>query len=79
MVTIEHRRLLDTMHHVVMKTKDLTVNQIASVPCPTCGAAKGEVCELHTGFQRFEPHKDRRLSAADAVEKTKRGGKVQYV
>jgi hypothetical protein len=31
------------------KTKELTLKQILSVPCPTCGAAIEEACELHTG------------------------------
>jgi hypothetical protein len=52
-----------------VKTKELTPKQILAVPCTTCGAAIGEVCELHTGAPRTEPHRDRKLSAADAVEK----------
>jgi hypothetical protein len=51
-----------------MKTKELTPKQILSVPCPTCGAATGKACELHSGALRFEPHRDRKLSAAEAVE-----------
>jgi len=51
-----------------MKTKELTVKQINSVRCTTCGAAIGEPCELHSGALRFEPHWDRKLSAADALE-----------
>ena len=51
-----------------MKAKDLTAEQMASVPCPTCGAAIGEACELNSGGLRFEPHRDRKLAAADAVE-----------
>lgn len=41
-----------------------------SVPCPTCGAAPGQECELNTGQPRTAPHRDRRLIAADQ-EKTK--------
>jgi len=52
-----------------VKTKELTPKQILSVPCATCGAAIGEACELHTGALRTEPHRDRKLSAAEAVEK----------
>jgi hypothetical protein len=52
-----------------VKAKELTVTQIISVPCPTCGAAVREPCELNTGAPRTEPHRDRKLSAADAVEK----------
>ena len=56
------------LHHVVVKTKELTLKQILSVPCPTCGAAIEEACELHTGALRNEPHRDRKLSAVEAVE-----------
>jgi len=52
-----------------VKIKELTPKQLLSVPCPTCGAAIGEGCELHTGALRTEPHRDRKLSAADAVER----------
>jgi hypothetical protein len=52
----------------VVKTRDLTREQIVSVPCPTCGAAAKEPCELNTGAPRTEAHRDRKLCAADAVE-----------
>jgi len=52
----------------VVKSNQLTPKQISSVACRTCGAAIGEPCELHTGALRSEPHRDRKLSAADAVE-----------
>jgi hypothetical protein len=52
----------------MVKTKELTLKQILFVPCPTCRAATKEVCELHTGAPRSEPHRDRKLSAAEAVE-----------
>ena len=68
MVNIEHSRGIEKLHDVVMKTKELTPKQIQSVPCSTCGAAVGEACELHTGAPRTDPHRDRKLSAADAVE-----------
>jgi len=55
-----------------MKIKELTPEQVLSVPCTTCGAAIGEVCELHTGAPRTEPHRDRKLTAAEAVEKKTR-------
>jgi hypothetical protein len=58
----------ETSHHAVMKTKELTPKQILSVRCLTCGAAPGEVCALNSGAARTEPHRDRKLSAADAVE-----------
>lgn len=58
----------ETSHHAVMKTNELTSKQILSVRCPTCGAATGEVCELNSGAPRTEAHRDRKFSAADAVE-----------
>lgn len=36
-----------------------------TVRCPTCGAKPGEKCELGTGQPRTDPHRDRRLAAAD--------------
>jgi len=68
MSIIEHFSCCGTLHHVLMKTKELTPTQIGSVPCPTCGAARGEPCELHTGAPRSEPHRDRKLDAAEVVE-----------
>jgi hypothetical protein len=59
----------EQLHYVVVKTRELTPKQILSVPCTTCGAAVGEACELHTCTPRTEPHRDRKLSAAEAVEK----------
>jgi hypothetical protein len=69
MSKIEHFRGGRTLHYVVVKTKELTPEQILTVPCATCGAAIGEVCELHSGALRTEPHRDRKLSAAEAVER----------
>jgi hypothetical protein len=57
--------------HIRMRMKDLTSRQLFSVHCPRCGAATGHLCELHSGGVRFEPHLDRKLAAAEAVE-TKR-------
>ncbi|PYV82760.1 MAG: hypothetical protein DMG93_10820 [Acidobacteria bacterium] len=68
MSIIEHFFYQWKVHHRVVKSNELTPKQISSVPCPTCGAAIGEPCELHTGALRSEPHRDRKLSAADAVE-----------
>ncbi len=70
MSNIEHFHGPGTLHHVGVKTKELTAKQILSVPCATCGAAVGEACELHTGAPRTEPHRDRKLSAAEAVDAT---------
>ena len=68
MSNIEHSCSRKTLHYLTMKTKELTAKQILSVPCPTCSAATGHACELHTGALRTEPHRDRKLSAAEAVE-----------
>jgi len=64
----EHFGDLQASHYVGMKTKELTPQQILSVPCATCGASSGEACELHTGALRTEPHRDRKLTAAEIVE-----------
>jgi hypothetical protein len=60
------------LQDVIVKAKELTLKQVLTVPCVTCGAAIGEVCELHTGAPRTEPHRDRKLAAVEAVE-TKAG------
>ena len=56
------------LHYAAVKTKELTPKQVLSVPCNTCGAAIGEVCELHTGAPRTEPHRDRKLTATEVAE-----------
>jgi hypothetical protein len=43
----------------------LNPKQVLAVRCPTCGAAPGQKCALGTGQVRTEPHRDRRLIAAD--------------
>ncbi|MGC2890066.1 MAG: hypothetical protein WB627_13425 [Candidatus Acidiferrum sp.] len=48
--------------------KDLTLKQLSSVDCPTCGVPAGESCLLHSGGTRSEPHVDRKLAAAEAIE-----------
>jgi hypothetical protein len=45
--------------------KVLSPKEILAVRCPTRGAKPGEMCELSTGLPRKEPHRDRRLIAAD--------------
>jgi hypothetical protein len=52
-----------------MKRSELTTQQVASVPCPTCGAPVGEPCELHSGVPRSKPHVDREFSAIEAIER----------
>ena len=68
MSNIEQSSGPGTLHYLDVKTADLTPKQTLSVPCPTCGAAIGEVCELHSGAPRTESHRDRKLTAAEAVE-----------
>jgi hypothetical protein len=51
-----------------MRMKDLTPAQLSSVPCPTCGVDVGQRCLLHSGGPRSEPHVDRKLYAAEAIE-----------
>jgi hypothetical protein len=47
--------------------KELTPQQISSVPCPTCGVQPREKCQLNTGQPRNNPHRDCRLFAADKL------------
>lgn len=68
MSIVEHLSVRSALHYTTVKARELTPKQILAVPCSTCGAAVGEVCELHTGAPRTEPHRDRKLSAAEAVE-----------
>jgi hypothetical protein len=59
--------IVNPTYYVVMKIRDLTRKQILSIPCPTCGAAIEEPCELTTGYPRNEPHRNRKLVAADPL------------
>jgi predicted RNA-binding Zn-ribbon protein involved in translation (DUF1610 family) len=52
-----------------MRNRELTPEQIISVPCPTCGVPAGERCVLHSGSPRSGPHIDRRFDALEAIEK----------
>ena len=61
-------------HPVRMKIKLLTQKQLCSVACPTCGVPAGKRCLLHSGGLRSGPHVDRKLAAAEAVEKKERPG-----
>jgi hypothetical protein len=54
-----------------MKTKQPTLKQQSSVACPTCGVAAGKRCVLGAGGLRNEPHANRRLLAAVALEQTR--------
>jgi hypothetical protein len=53
-------------HHAEMKRRDLTLQQT-----PTCGAGRGQRCELSTGMLRTNPHRDRELLAAEELESEK--------
>jgi hypothetical protein len=55
-------------HSLSMRMKDLTPQQLSSVPCPVCGAPPGKRCLLHSGALRNELHIDRKLAAAEAIE-----------
>jgi hypothetical protein len=70
MCNIEHFSARMELHHVPVKTSKLTLSQIFAIPCRTCGAAIGKVCQLYTGGLRNEPHRDRKLSAVEAAEMT---------
>jgi len=61
-------RSLMLSHLGLMKRKELTPEQLSSVPCPTCGVGVGEGCVLHSGALRSEPHVDRKFAAAEAIE-----------
>ena len=51
-----------------MRNKELTPEQLSSVPCPTCGVATGERCVLNSGALRSGSHVDRKFSAIEAVK-----------
>jgi len=51
----------------VTKKKELSSKQSLAVPCPTCGAAPGEKCELTSGQPRADPHRDRRVIAKEPI------------
>ena len=51
-----------------MRMRDLTSNQLSSVPCPACGVSAGQRCLRFSGALRSEPHVDRKLAAAEAIE-----------
>jgi hypothetical protein len=48
-------------YHLGMTVKELTLQQLLSVSCSTCGAAPGEQCVLHYGGVRFAPHPTRKF------------------
>jgi hypothetical protein len=57
------------LYSVKMRKSELTPKQLKSVSCPTCGAAIGQRCELHSGGLRSESHVARKFAALEAFEK----------
>lgn len=52
-----------------MKTSAIPLKFIDSIPRPTCGVEPGKGCVLHAGGLRSTPRVDRKLMAAEAIEK----------
>ena len=50
-----------------MEKKDLTVKQLSSVDCPTCGVSAGIRCILSSGSLRSSPHVNRKVAAAETI------------
>ena len=50
---------------MAMRGKKPTLKEVQAVYFPTCGAEPGQKCELSSGDPRTQPHRDRRLIAAD--------------
>jgi len=46
-------------------TKALHPDKLLAIRCPTCGAAPGQKCELHSGQPRTHPHEERPLTEKD--------------
>ena len=67
--TIKQTRSYVLIQIASMKRKDLTPKQLFAVSCPTCGAAVGEECQLHSGAPRSAPHVDRKFVALEAAER----------
>jgi len=65
---IEQTRGWVYWHSRGMKKSELTLKQVPSVACPTCGVTAGRCCELNTGAPRSHPHVDRKLAAMEAIE-----------
>ena len=51
-----------------VRMTELTLQSLLAVPCPTCGVDAGKDCVLHEGGLRSDPHIDRKLDAAEAIE-----------
>jgi hypothetical protein len=54
------------IHKRLHYTREMaSIDNSLTVSCPICGAAPTEKCELHSGFDRFESHRERRDIAAE--------------
>jgi len=71
MINIEHSPDLGQCNYVEVKIKKLTRKQVLSVPCPTCWVAIGQACRLSAGAPRTEPHRNRKLSVAEALQRSR--------
>lgn len=65
-------RKLENKNYI--QVREPTIIRVNAIRCPTCGAPGGQECESSTGYSRSEPHQERRLAAAEALDwKTKVG------
>src|SRR6266852_3877939 len=55
------------LQSVATTITDIAPKMFLSVTCPTCLAAPGKRCLLHSGAPRSQPHVDRKLTAAKRV------------
>jgi hypothetical protein len=59
MFNIDRRLAWVLAQHLLAVKRSLQSKLALSVRCPTCGAARGEKCELTSGQPRTDPHLDR--------------------
>jgi hypothetical protein len=57
-----------SLHTLSVRMTELTPQLFLAVPCPTCGVDAGKDCVLNEGGLRSDPHIDRKLDAAEAIE-----------
>jgi hypothetical protein len=60
------------VHYLSRMKKEMSLETVLAIPCPTCNAGPGEGCQLGGGEPRIYPHRDRRLVAKDLM--TRSGG-----
>ena len=68
MSSIEHLSRWGSLHYIAVKTESTHPETDTLRALSDLRAAAEEACELHAGALRTEPHRDRKLSAAEAVE-----------